>query len=356
MVRSRIGDGKPVHTDTSTEAFCFHANGHARKVRKLTFLLSGRVAYGTLTVVEGRKGAGKSTFMAALAAAVTGGPRLPGCRKKHEAAPVLWLTREESYEQAVLPRIVAGGGNRKLVLWPQSHNGDVPPRMVFPGHFTELEKAIDLEGMKLVIMDPWTSSLDPRHNQNDEQAVRDFTDPLIEIGHRTGCAILLARHLRKSASGHTLDHGSGSVAIGAAARSVLRIDAVPGRPGWSAAYSVATNLGPKPAALAWQLEDAGNVARVVWGKELDLDADDLAAGTADAGERDERDDATTCLRSVLKDGWATWTDIRKAGLNYGVSDKTLRRRKAELGIPSRRCSGGGSHWSEWGPPAKGWPK
>lgn len=356
MVARHALPGKSVHTDTDDDQFSFHPNGHARKAEKLVYLLDRRVAFGTLTVVEGRKGAGKSTFLAALAADVTGGTRLPGGRKKRTLGPVLWLTQEESYFTAVLPRIQAAGGDAKLILWPQGKAGEGPARMVFPGHFKELERVIVDEGIKLVVMDPWASFLDSRCNQNDEQQGRAVTERLIDIGHRTAAAFVLARHLRKNTQGHALDHGSGSVAIGAAARSVLRIEAFPGRPGWTVIVRVGGNLGPPPPALAWELVDAGNVASIAWRGEHAIDAEELAAGQADAGERDESDNATDLLRTKLKDGWCAWKDLHFIALNNGISDRTLRRRKAELGILSRRRQKDGQPFYEWGPPPGGWPK
>jgi hypothetical protein len=356
MLRTAVLPVHSVQSDTEPEHFSYEANGRHHKQPKLTYLLDRRVALGTLTIVEGRKGAGKSTFMAALAADVTGGPRLPGGRKRRVLGSVLWLTREEDYHLAVLPRIVAAGGNPKLIKWPQPKNGDGPPRMVFPGQFGELEWAITNQGIKLLVMDPWASFLDVGANQNDEQQVRAVTERLIDIGHRTGCALVLARHLRKNSYGRALDHGSGSVAIGAAARSVLRIDAFPGKPNWCVAVRVGGNIGAAPPALAWELMDAGNVAKVAWRGEYDIDPDALAAGTADIGERDERDDATGLLRGMLKEKWVPFTNILKAARNSGISERTLRARKAELHIPSRRQSGNESHWYEWGPPPGGWPK
>ncbi|MCT2280314.1 AAA family ATPase, partial [Micromonospora chalcea] len=83
------------------------------KPRRVRWLWDGRVPVGEITLVAGREGAGKSTFLAWLARAITLG-ELPG-EFHGQPRAVLYAAAEDAWEYTVVPRLIAAGANMDLV-------------------------------------------------------------------------------------------------------------------------------------------------------------------------------------------------------------------------------------------------
>jgi hypothetical protein len=348
--------GNSVDTDADTSEFTYHTNGRKLKPEKLHFLLDRMIAFGSLTGLEGDMKGGKSTFAGALVADVTGGRRLPGGHKRRVLGPVLYYCREERHDQGVAARVAALGGDPNLIMWPRDIDGRGIANVAFPDHAKWMEACIVKEGVKLVVIDQLDSFVSGRYNLNLGQPTREVFDPLIVVAMRTGAAILPVRQLTKDQSALAIHRGAGSVAWGAACRSVLAVSAIPGKKDWRAVSRVCGNFGPPPPPLAFELKAAGLVAVPVWHPEFKVSEEELAAGQLDAVQRDEGDEATNLLKAYLKDEWVAYTTLRLALIAFGVSERTLRDRKLDLGVQHRQRGGQGKHWSEWHAPKGGWPK
>lgn len=326
------------------------------KPRKVSWLLPGRVPLGALTLLEGRKGTGKSTIAAALAADATGGPRvLRG--KRRALGSVLWLTVEEDFGMAVRGRVAAAGADLDRVHYP---GVDGAPgqcrRLALPGDLGTLGDAIERHGVKLVVLDPYSSFIAPGVSLNDEQAIRPVLEDLAGLAGKAECAVLLIRHLRKSTLGPALDQGLGSTAIVNVARSVLRVDEYPGKPGCRILSHVACNLSEQAPSLAFELKAVKGVPKAEYQGVTDLDAEQLAEGQGDAGQRDEKLDAKQVLRNRIGEGWVPAKDVLTDARAAGVGETRLRLAKAELKVPSRHRKSGSVWLWEWGPPKGGWPR
>lgn len=323
------------------------AKGKAAKVR---WLWPGRIPLGSITFLEGRKGLGKSTIAAALAADVTGGPRVPPGGRKRHLGNVIWLTLEESMRLAVYPRLAAAGAVKGRVHFPDDpERPNRPARLVFPGHLGVLADAIKLHGVKLLILDPWTSFLSAEVRIIDEQQIRPVLEDLASMLEDLECAGVFMRHLTKRETNEVLNQGAGSVAVSGVARSILRVDRHPLERGRSVLAHVSGNIGEPAPTLVYSLADAGDVARVKWHGEEVIDVEELAAGQGDAGQRDERMDAESFLRSRLAKAWVPAKELLLDAKAGGIGERTLRRAKAALGVPTRQCKTNQSHWHEWGP-------
>jgi hypothetical protein len=356
MVAHRALPGNSVPTDADTSEFTYRTKGRKLKPEQLHFLLDRMIAFGTLTGLEGDMKSGKSTFLGAVVADLTGGSRLPGGCKRRVLGPVLYYCREEQHDQGVKARVAALGGDPNLILWPLGKDGRGIANVAFPDHCDWMEKVIVKEGVKAVLIDQLDSFVSGRFNLNLGQPTREVFDPLIEVAMRTGAAILPVRQRTKDESALAIHRGAGSVAWGAACRSVLAVSAIPGKKDWRAVSRVGGNFGPPPPPLAFELKAAGLVAVPVWHREYGVSDEDLAAGQIDAGQRDEDDEAANLLKAYLKDEWVLYTVLKTACLAFGCTERTLRRRKVELGVIHRQKGGQGKHWSEWHAPKGGWPK
>jgi hypothetical protein len=315
-------------------------SGGTLKAKKVTWLWAGRIPYGALTVLEGDKGAGKSSFASAIAAHVTGGPKLPNC-KRGVCGHVLWLTLEEDAASMVLPRLKAAGVEKDRVHFlPTNPHTGVPRRITFPSELSELQKAIEETGAKVVILDPFTSFADEGLSLNGEQEGRKYLEPLASLAAKIGCAIILIRHLRKSRQGPAIDQGIGGRAIGATARAVLRVDRSPQANGESLLSVVACNLAPLAPTLRYTLESHGEAQRIRWRGESDLTAEHLAEGGGDIGERGALADAKAFLRKELEEKAVPVKQFERLADEAGIRPGTLRRAKESLRVESQQTREG----------------
>lgn len=323
--------------------------------KEVEWLWKNWIPLGCVSVLEGRKGTGKSTFSAALAAAITAGLPLPGRRDK-AIRDVLWVTAEEDPARAIGPRLAAAGADLGRVhMFGWNTEEACVKELVLPRDLLKLRAEIEARKVSLVVLDPLAGFLSRDCDENSQQDMRGLLQPLALLAAQTGAAILAIRHLRKGKAGCALDQGIGSVAIGAVARVVLRLDRVQGSKWKRALACVASNLGPQPQTLSFEVVAQDASTRVEWGESLPLDAEELAADQGDAGERSALEDARRLLREKLKDGWVPVRAIVVEAKDASVSERTLRSAKAELGVRTRfRREGEERRW-EWGPPAEGWP-
>lgn len=293
----------------------------------------GRLPANCLSLLMGSKGAGKSTIAAAIAAHVTGGPRLGNGRKGKALGDVLWCSREEN-PGAIRQRLEAAGA-----LLQRVHQHDQ-----FDAQPSEPEAFADLltkAGVNFVILDPCTT-YGPASG-NDENPVRAFLEPLTDLCHRLSVTILMIGHTRKGRRGAALDAGLGSVAWVNVPRHVVRVDQTDAGNFLSC---VATNAGPRCPTISYEI--LSSPARVKWGKETDLTSDQLAEGD-DPVMRDEQSDAETLLLARLKGSTrAKMQDLMTEAQGAGVSLSTLRRAKKRLGIVSFRRSVSRTGYWEWG--------
>jgi len=119
-----------------------------------------------------------------------------------------------------------------------------------------------------------------------------------------------------------------------------------------------TNIGPKPPALSYRLEEAPNgVVRVVWeAGECGLTTAQLLAAPTDDEQRSQVNEACRVMTELLSDGPvpAGPGDAlkRRIAEEAGVSLRTVDTAKAKLGVISRK-EGLGAGWV-WMLPAGRW--
>src|SRR5690242_9805644 len=79
--------------------------------KKYDWLWQGWLAKGKLHVLAGKKGAGKSTLVFSLFAAITADAgRWPDGTKAPSGSVLVWSS-EDDFEDTILPRFLAAGGN-----------------------------------------------------------------------------------------------------------------------------------------------------------------------------------------------------------------------------------------------------
>lgn len=319
------------------------------------WLWQGRVPLGGVTIIGGKKGRGKTSVAAAIAASLLGGAKLPG-ETKRQSGCVCWATIEESYGGAVRPRLELAGAKVSGVWYPTRGPADAFPRSLdLPNGLGQLEASMEQRDCRLAVLDPLSSHIAAGWSMNDGQQARTVVQGLGQVAQAVGGCVLCVQHDRKSAVGGALDRGLGSADIVNCARSVLRCDFHPDKEDVFVLSHVALNGGVLSPSLTFTLHGPATVAKVKWGEVVLLDADALAEPAGETGERDERVDARRLLYQLLKDGKKTCKDVLLAAREAGVGERRLRAAKAELRIESSAVYYGGSLCWEWNPPANGWP-
>lgn len=306
-----------------------------------------------LSIIEGDKGVGKTTLLAAVVAAVTAGSKLLG-RRKQPLASAIWLAGEVPYDSFVRPRLEAAGADMDRVKFPALDSRGVRRKVVIPQQLNVLEKCIRQYGAKVVVMDPLASFADTSADLRSDQSTHAVLDPLIELAASTDCAFFLSRHLSKDRSAPRICQGLGGAAVGGAAQSVLAIDWPDRREPRRVLRVVACNAAEKLHSLEYSLKDCKGVPIMHAPRFLSDAEDDEEGSMLDVGERDVRGDARRLLRLLIGSEWVTVRAVVQEATSASISERTLRTAKAELGVRTRPNRRSVPPCWEWGPPLGGW--
>lgn len=293
-----------------------------------------------LTLLSGDPGVGKTALAMALAASVARGEAmLTG--KAAPASNVLFLTQENSPEHVLRPRFDALGGDpSRFFLLRGVFNSDDSPGGITLEDTEQLEQAIAGHEARLVVIDPLQSFLGATVDAHRANQTRPVMDGLIKLAERTGCAILITRHLSKGIGGSAIYRGMGSVDLTGAARSELFVAADPENSNRAIMAHSKSNLGKFGPSLAFCIGDGG---ALVWHGESSLKANDLLALPATSEERSALEEAEEFLRNALADGPQPSKEIQEQAKANGISPATLRRAQSSLKVV-KRPGGFGQPW------------
>jgi hypothetical protein len=255
------------------------------------------------------------------------------------------MSGEDSLPDTVVPRLLAGGADlRRVASYAAGGPGDGPAAPVFPGCVPELERLITERSARLLVVDPLPAFLPPGYGSLCDQSVRVALRPVAALAARTGCAVLLVRHLTKSRPGRAVYRGSGSVGLIGVTRTALLLARSPQEPDVRVLAVSKTNLGPAPPALAFRLGEGPGGAGPEWLGPVGDTADDLTAARP-AGRRLTA--AAGWLRDLLAGGPVPQTEVAELARAAGFSERTLDRAKAELPALSRQTRPNGRSVWVW---------
>jgi len=190
------------------------------KPRRVTWTWQDRIAQGTLSLLAGREGLGKSTLAVDVAAQVTRGT-LPGSSQGKPRA-VIYAATEDSWEHTIVPRLMGAGADLTRVYRVEVQAGaGFTTGLNLPRDIKALKDVVLERDVSLMILDPIMSRLENLDTHKDAE-VRQALEPLVRMADETGMAILGLIHLNKS-SHDPLNAVMGSKAFTAVARSVLHV-------------------------------------------------------------------------------------------------------------------------------------
>ena len=195
----------------------------------IEWLWRGRIPFGKITILDGDPGVGKSLLALTIASCVSTGRPLPGSTFGWQGGVIL-ITPEDSPEDTIKPRMEAVGCDPSQVhLLNTTVTYDAKTQEVYERPLSlsqdlkDLEMGIIRNQAILVVIDPLMAVLGRNIDSSRDQDVREVLTPLAQIAERTGCAILIIRHLNKGNSANSLYRGAGSIGITAAARVALLV-------------------------------------------------------------------------------------------------------------------------------------
>jgi hypothetical protein len=347
---------RPIHTST------------------ISWLWKPFLARGTIALLDGDPGVGKSLLAIDLMSRVCGKRPMPD-GQTHDY-PVddetysngLLVNNEDPHQAVIVPRFLAAGCPEGAVGLFGGY-ADVPPLSgcepivptQFPRDFGAFANLVRQRMPALVVVDPIAACVSTAFSTGHDQLFREALTPFAALALEVNACVLFVRHLAKNPTARGLYRGAGTIGIAGAARTVLLAGPHPTVPGQyvltlakgnyagagaSYAYRVTTKTmyaphphGP-PAPFAVPVID--------WQGPSDATADDVtAARPARTPTPTSLDRATKWLQDQLAAGPKPRNDLTAAALNDGLSLRTLRRAKRMLGVRSRRVVEGEKTWYVW---------
>lgn len=314
------------------------------KLRRVIWLWLDRFALGTIALLAGPEGLGKSTLAYWLAARISRG-ELPG---ELEGAPkaVLVCATEDSWEHTIVPRLLAHDADLERVYRIEVHAADLTVGLNLPVDIAATEQAIADTDAALVILDPLMSRLDASLDTHRDGEVRRALEPLAAMADTNRIGVLGLIHHNKSGSNNPLDLVMASKAFTAVARSVHTAIRDPdddtgqrrlfGTPKNNLGRDDLATLSFTTETFTYDTDDGpGSVGRIVWGDEVDgTIADALRRGEESPEVRTRIDDAVEWLRSYMaaNDGAVFSTEVKAAAHAVDIAERTLQRARKKLKI------------------------
>lgn len=315
------------------------------RLERISWLMIDRLPLGELTIVEGDGGLGKTTAVLDWAARLSTGRPMPDGTPVGEAGDVL-LIAEEDRVSVLKARLLAAGADLRRIHHVDSV-GENRERVTLPTHARAIYGATIRLGARLVYIDALFSHFDEGLKSNNTEDARRVLGPLSDIAHDTGAAMIATRHWGKSARAAS-SRGLGSIDITNIARSVLTVGRHPHDDQGPRLIAVAkSNLGrdhTSVPSLSYVLEPATitegcvqvSVARVCWGDEVTVSADELAnAAPATTEERSQVGAAVEAIREILADGPRLGVEVQDILKRDGYSRPMVFRARKKAGVESR---------------------
>ncbi len=304
------------------------------------WLWQGRIAMGTLALLAGREGIGKSTLAYTIVAMITKG-KLPG---KYEGISrcVIIVATEDSWEFTIVPRLMAAEADLSKVFRVEAADPD-EYGVSLPRDIGELSSIALQSEVALILLDPLMSRVDSKLDTHKDSEVRQALEPLVRMADKGGAAVLGLIHVNKSGSSDPLTSLMGSRAFSAVSRAVLYVAEDPDNPEIKVVGQPKNNLGrsdlpeltyslTQVSVGEWEGEIITSVT-LKWEKEQKPGR--LRTILSTKTQRSRTDDAATWLEFYLhQNGRSLSKDIKEAGEKEGYSESTLKRAAANIGVVS----------------------
>lgn len=310
--------------------------------KSLDWLWLGRIPIGQITLLEGDPGTAKSTLTIAMASIVSRGGDWPDGQP---CAPgeVIIANAEDPEEEVIKPRLVAAGADcsKVFVICPGADDAQV---FTIPDHVAALEAQVRERSVRLIVFDPLEAFLSGTVDNYRNHHIRRALKSLELMAKRTGCSVVIVRHLVKDASKAAIYRGSGSIGIIGAARAGLSVGRDPTDKDRCIVVPVKSNWSKMQPGVAYRVEDVGYVtesgsaiatSRIKWDGVWHGTADDLltvvdGSGAPVGAGADEP--VRRFLQAELANGAAPSAKVMASAVKGGMKKSDLFRVSKLMGV------------------------
>src|SRR5208283_73168 len=330
----------------------------------LKWLWPDRIPAGKLSLLTGKPDCGKTLALLDLVARVSTGKNWPdgGVNRMGERR-VLVAASEDDPADTLIPRLAAAGANLKNVdiIW-----GTVFRESDGQGNFKKGRKTtLNLKRDALALLravearpDIVFLALDPissffgEADQNRDKDIRPIMDMIAKLCQKCGITVVGLIHSNKRSDVDAVQKVLGASALAGSARAVWGFSRDTEDKTKFHMALVKGNLAKKRTGLNYTIGEtsieiegkATTVPHIIWGDELDADANDLLAEERqkqkDGGGDRKIDMASALITANLP---ALARDMYRKAEAEGITEKTLQRAKARLGVVSKELNDGW-HW------------
>lgn len=289
------------------------------------------IAQGTVSLIAGLGGMGKSFLSMAIAAAVTRGLPLPGDVVHLPPSNVLMKNAENHLKRMIRPRadIVNADANRIILL------DEEDTRLTLTDD--RMERVIVQENIVLAIIDPLQAHLPRGISMNNAESIRPVFTHLAGVAERTNCAILLVGHVNKGTNASS-DRLLGSADIFNSVLSVMLVGKIDIEEGISAIVHYKSNMDELGLSQSFRLSKHSGFE---WLGDCSATASDVlrengsgADGGADYSDAEKLETAKELLSELLSDGAHPSDAVFQIAKQHGISGSTVNRAKVALGVKS----------------------
>lgn len=302
------------------------------KEEEVRWLAKPYLVRGALNIIDGNPGLGKSSFVIALAAAVTRGAKL-SFTPHLERGRVLLLSAEDDPARVLKPRAVANNADDTRIRIQEM------PFALDAGGIELLRSEMHEYRPDLVIIDPMVAYMGGSVDLNKANDMTRFLAEIDLLARECDSCVLLIRHLRKNESEDALQRGMGSIAISGRVRSAMILAPHPKDATKRVIAHAKCNYAPLGPSIIFEMRETrdGRPPKVKWdstSRDPEFSAERLLIKPALGAGRpdDERQRAKSFLVEMLRSGPKALEEIRKAAESAKISYATLRRAAAEEGV------------------------
>jgi hypothetical protein len=322
------------------------------------WLMPGRIPLGKITLIAGDPGLGKSYMTMDLIARVSTSGEIPcGGGELVRGGSVVLLSAEDDLADTIRPRLDAAGADVSRVHALSTirlAGGQFAPFDL--SYMAHLEHAVRrLSDTRLVIIDPVTSYVGGKVDDNKNVGLRAVLGPLAEMAARRRVAVLLITHLNKGSQTKALTRVTGSLAYAALARAAWLLIKDQEDPARRLLLSIKNNLAPDPKGLAFRIVEG----RVEWeAEEVPMTANEALSAEQDQGRGERKaenpskvEQAEAWLADLFAEsgGSLSSDEVFRQGEAKGFRRNALFDAKKRLGIKARKSREPNGGWV-WDPP------
>lgn len=313
------------------------------------------VARGTVIMVAGNSGVGKSTLLYDLIAHITQGKPWPpkvDDEETYEPGVVLILNYEDPHKSVIKPRLrVAGADMTKIAAIDVVKDGEQERSFSIATDLALLREHIGRYQPVLVVIDPVSAFIGGHHVDRDHGRsgtdVRASLDPLARLAEEYSTTVILVSHFRKEGKGlNALHMIVDSQAYTALPRIVFLVGPDKNDDSHTIMVTAKNQFLPRDEwlSLGFRLINKKGVSKIVWDDDpVDMTAEQFITKSNGGLGRPPQLEVRTFLQELLQHGPVRVSKVRLDAESHGFGERTIYRAREELGV-RRRTIDGEIHW------------